>query len=321
MKFKFILYLSLIWLICLFLALAFYYGEEKGEKKLVVIESGLSGREISYVLEKEGIVPSSLFRLFLFLSNQDKLLAGNYFFYPGEAVEEVVKKLTQGPVYEKITFPEGFTSEQMARVLEEKGICCASDYLDLINKPELFSINWLEGITNLEGFLFPDTYYFSPSTPPQKVVEAQLHRFEEVFLPHYKDFSLSLKEVVILASIVEKEAQYQEEKPVVASVFINRLRQNMKLQSCATVVYALYREKGLQVENLSEEDLQISSPFNTYLVSGLPPQAICNPGLDSLLSVLHPQETDYLYFVLQNDGKHAFSRTYEEHLHYKEAKQ
>jgi len=320
MRSKFILYLSLSWLLCLFLALAFYYGGEEGERKIVVIENGLSGREISYILEEEGIVPSFLFRLFLFLSNQDKLIAGNYFLYPGEAVGEVVKKLTQGPSYEKITFPEGFTSEQMARVLEEKGICSARDYLDLINKPELFSAGWLGGITNLEGFLFPDTYYFSPFTSPQKVIETQLHHFEEVFLPHYwlSRSSLSLKEVVILASMVEKEAKRKEEKPVVASVFINRLKQGMKLQSCATVVYALYREKGLKVENLKEEDLKVASPFNTYLISGLPPQAICNPGLDSLLSVLYPQKTDYLYFVLQGDGKHAFSQTYEEHLYYKE---
>ncbi|HXL02775.1 MAG TPA: endolytic transglycosylase MltG [Candidatus Atribacteria bacterium] len=320
MKFKFILCLSLSWILCLFLALAFYYEGEKGEGKIVVIESGLSGREISCVLEKEGIVPSSLFRLFLFLSHQDKLIAGNYFFYPGESVKEVVKKLTQGPDYEKVTFPEGFTSEEMAKVLEEKGICSAGDYLDFINKPELFSASWLEGVISLEGFLFPDTYYFSPFTSPQKVIETQLHHFEEVFLPHYQTSHsfLSLKEVVILASIVEKEAKWKEEKPVVASVFINRLKQGIKLQSCATVVYALYREKGLRVENVTEEDLKVVSPFNTYLVSGLPPQAICNPGLDSLLSVLNPPATDYLYFVLQDDGKHAFSRTYEEHLHHKE---
>ena len=321
MESKFIVYLCISWILCLFLALAFYYGGEEGERKIVVIESGLSTLEISHALQKEDVVPAFLFRLFLFLSHQDKLMAGNYFFYPGESVEEVARQLSQGPPYEKITFPEGFASEQMAEVLEEKGICLAKDYLDLINKPELFPASYLQGATSLEGFLFPDTYYFCPLTSPQTVIETQLRRFEEVFLPHYRSsFTfLSLKEVVILASIVEKEARWKEEKPLVASVFINRLKQGMKLQSCATVVYALYREKGLKVKNLQEEDLTVVSPFNTYLVSGLPPQAICNPGLDSLLSILYPQRSDYLYFVLQDDGKHAFSRTYEEHLSYKEA--
>ena len=129
-------------------------------------------------------------------------------------------------------------------------------------------------------------------------------------------FFFILKEVVILAT--GRKGSKAKGETCGSFRFINRLKQGMKLQSCATVVYALYREKGLKVENLKEEDLKVASPFNTYLISGLPPQAICNPGLDSLLSVLYPQKTDYLYFVLQGDGKHAFSQTYEEHLHYKE---
>jgi len=116
------------------------------------------------------------------------------------------------------------------------------------------------------------------------------------------------------ASIVEREAQEKSEKPVVASVFLNRLQAEMKLESCATVIYAWKQEKGIQLSSLTLDDLKIESPYNTYLYQGLPPTPICNPGLDSLQAVIEPSQTDYYYFVLGENGSHSFSRTYDEHL-------
>lgn len=311
-----IFFLCGAWLLCIVFHMAFYADLERGEEKIVLIPQGISAQRAAQILEEEGITSSFLFRLFLFLSQKEKIIAGRYLFRPGISIRQIVQKLEEGPPQEKVTFPEGFTASQMAELLELKGICQSGEYLNLISHPEIFTREWLQGISHLEGFLFPDTYWFSLSTSPREVIEAQLSRFEQLVLPWYRqsNTTLSLKEVVILASMVEKETSLKEEKPYVASVFLNRLQRGMKLQSCATVVYAHYWENGVHRKNLNLQDLTIDSPFNTYLYKGLPPQPIGNPGFDSIWATLFPLETDYLYFVLQEDGKHSFSVTYQEHL-------
>ncbi|MGQ9472856.1 MAG: endolytic transglycosylase MltG [Candidatus Caldatribacteriaceae bacterium] len=311
-----IFFLCGAWLLCAVFHMAFYADLESGEEKIIIIPKGISAQKVAQILEEKGITSSFLFRLFLFLSQKDKIVAGGYLFRSGTSLHQIVQKLEEGPPQGKITFPEGFTSSQMAEILEIKGICHSEEYLNLVSHPEVFSKEWLQGISHLEGFLFPDTYQFSLATSPREVIKAQLSRFEQLVLPLYRqsNTALSLKEVVILASIVEKETSLKEEKPYVASVFLNRLQKGMKLQSCATVVYAHYLENGVHKKSLNVQDLTIDSPFNTYLYKGLPPQPIGNPGFDSIWATLFPLETDYLYFVLQEDGKHSFSVTYGEHL-------
>lgn len=309
-----ILVLALFYLFGVFAYLAFYLDLPLGEPKFVTIPKGASLSAIARILEEEGI--TSKFRLLAFalLSRKTVFIAGRYTLTPGMSPARIAELLSQGPPQVRVTFPEGFTAEEMARTLEELGVCESRAYLFFVAHPEYFGKFWLSGMETLEGFLFPDTYFFQVPTPPQEVIAAQLARFEELVLPLLVGKNVNLREVVTLASIVEKEARFPDEKPLVASVFLNRLKKNMRLQSCATVVYALKREEGRTVQKLEEKDLEIPSPFNTYRVSGLPPHAICNPGLESIRAVLEPAETDYLYFVLQEDGRHAFSQTYEEHL-------
>lgn len=316
MKPRYVIVLCWAWILCVFLKMAFYEDLEKGEARAVFIPKGVPVSQVASLLEEEGIASARLFRLFVFFAQKEKVVAGRYRIPPGRSIYRIVRELESGPLQEKVTFPEGLTSAQMAQILEEKGICESKEYLELVAHPEAFRKEWLQGVPHLEGFLFPDTYYLSVPSSPQEVIAMQLEQFEKLTLPLYEKSStgLSLDEVVILASIVEKEASGDEEKPYVASVFLNRLKKEMRLQSCATVVYAHYRERGVHLENLSREDLEIDSPFNTYLHKGLPPQAIGNPGLEAIRAVLYPEKTDYLYFVLQENGKHGFSATYEEHL-------
>ncbi len=165
----------------------------------------------------------------------------------------------------------------------------------------------------LEGYLFPDTYYFSEGTPPAVVLRTIFRHTVEVLrplLPVVDSTGFTLHQVLTLASIVEKEALYDRERPIIASVFLNRLKLRRPLESCATIEYILPRRKPV----LTYRDLKIPSPYNTYLNPGLPPGPICSPGLKSIQAVLHPAQTDYLYFVAKGDGTHYFSRTFEEHV-------
>ena len=253
---------------------------------------------------------------FTFLSDQSRLIAGNYQFRSGETISQIVSRIAQGRSYQvKVTFPEGSTVKQMAEWLDQAGICRQEDYLSYTQQPTIFQKPWLSEAKNLEGYLFPDTYYLSPGTNPKQVIEIQLKRFEEVYPGSLLEESFTeMSQKVILASIVEREAQLINEKPIVASVFLNRLKSNMKLESCATVIYAWNQEKGVQLSSLSFEDLTIPSPYNTYLHKGLPPTPICNPSLDSLEAVVNPPQTDYYFFVLGENGSHNFSKTFDEHL-------
>ncbi|MCS7242243.1 endolytic transglycosylase MltG [Candidatus Caldatribacterium sp.] len=306
--------LALLYLLAVFGYLAFFFDLPFGEPKLVAIPRGTPLSGIARILEQEGITSRFRFLAFALLSKRTPLLAGWYRLTPGMSPARLVDILSQGPPRVRVTFPEGCTAEDMARILEALGVCGAKEYLTFVEHPEYFQKPWLAQVPTLEGFLFPDTYFFQVPTPPQEVINVQLARFEELVLPLFAGKEDKLRETLTLASIVEKETRLEEEKPLVASVFRNRLKENMRLQSCATVVYALKRERGITVYTLREEDLGVDSPFNTYRVSGLPPHPICNPGLSSIRAALEPAETDYLFFVLQDDGRHAFARTYEEHL-------
>lgn len=308
--------LALALAVWLFVDLAFFCDFLQGEEVEVVIPRGTSLRGIAQILEERNIASSFRFLAFTFFSGKKTLIAGRYRLRKGMPVAHLVDLLAKGPPEVRVTFPEGFTAEEMAEVLEHFGVCRKEEYLFWVRHPEFFGKPWLSEAKTLEGFLFPDTYSFQVPTLPQDVIAVQLFRFEGLVLPllEGKDPSLSLCDIITLSSIVEKEAKWNDEKPLVASVFLNRLKKKMRLESCATVVYALKKEKGIVVHTLTREDLSFPSPFNTYLHGGLPPHPICNPGLSSIEAVLYPTETDYLYFVLQENGRHAFARTYEEHL-------
>jgi UPF0755 protein len=261
------------------------------------------------VLEKNEIIRKNnyTFRILIkLLKLEDQLKYGEYNFSPSMNMLQILDKLLKGEVIAyKITIPEGYTCTQIAELLDKKEIAEKETFLKLVKDSEK---SW-------EGYLFPDTYEVPKKYGAENMVKVMLSNYSQIaikdkFTEKAEKIGFSLDEIIILASIIEKEAKFSEEKNKVSSVFHNRLEKGMKLQSCATIQYILEKPK----ERLDENDLKIDSPYNTYLYKGLPPGPICNPGLDSILAALEPEEEDYLYFVLGENGKHIFSKTYQDHL-------
>jgi len=215
-------------------------------------------------------------------------------------------------VFHRVTVPEGLTQRDIAHLLEKEGLANSEKFLKAANNPAILSMLGIEA-QRVEGYLFPDTYYFPASTSEQDILIAMVEHFEESFTPLMEEqarrLGLERHEVVTLASLVEKETGVEAERPLVSAVFHNRLRGRIPLQTDPTVIYGLKTFTG----NLTRKDLRRPSPYNTYLIQGLPPGPICNPGLSSLQAALLPAEVKYLYFVSKNDGTHFFSKTIREH--------
>jgi len=302
---------SLILLIAILFITSVYFPLEENSttQKVVNIPSGTNAKEIVYILEKNEIIRKNnyTFRILIKLMKlEDQLKYGEYNLSPSMNMLQILDKLVKGEVIVyKITIPEGFTSSQIAELLEKKEVAEEEAFLKLVKDSE----------KTPEGYLFPDTYEVPKKYGAEKMVKVMLANFNQValvnkFTDKAEEIGFSLDEIIILASIIEKEAKFTEEKSKVSSVFHNRLKTGMKLQSCATIQYILEEPK----EKLDENDLKIESPYNTYLYKSLPPGPICNPGLDSIIAALEPAEEDYLYFVLGENGRHIFSKTYQEHL-------
>ena len=302
---------SLIFLITILFVTSIYFplNENSATQKVINIPSGTNAKEIVVVLEENEIIRKNnyIFRILIKLMKlEDQLKYGEYDLNPSMNMLQILDKLVKGEVVVyKITIPEGYTYTQVAELLDKKEIAEKEAFLKLVKENEK---SW-------EGYLFPDTYEVPKKYGAEKITKAMLSNFNQIsienkFIDKAEEIGFSLDEIIILASIIEKEAKFSEEKNKVSSVFHNRLEKGMKLQSCATIQYILEKPK----ERLDENDLKIESPYNTYLYKGLPPGPICNPGLDSIMAALEPGEDDYLYFVLGENGKHIFSKTYQEHL-------
>jgi len=302
---------SLIFLITILFITAIYFPLEENfaTQKVVNIPSGTNAKEIVDLLENNEIIRKNnyTFRILTkILKLEDQLKYGEYNLSPSMNMLQILDKLVKGKVITyKITIPEGYTFAQIAELLDKKEITEQEAFLKLVKDSEKTS----------EGYLFPDTYEVPKKYGAEKMVKAMLSNFNQIaienkFTDRAEEIGFSLDEIIILASIIEKEAKFSDEKNKVSSVFHNRLKIGMKLQSCATIQYILGEPK----EILDENDLKIDSPYNTYLYKGLPPAPICNPGLDSIIAALEPNEEDYLYFVLGENGRHIFSKTYQEHL-------
>ncbi|MDF1552594.1 MAG: endolytic transglycosylase MltG [Deferrisomatales bacterium] len=239
--------------------------------------------------------------------------AGNYDLPAPTRLVDVYRAVALGQVHQvTVTFPEGLTAKEMAPLLEQAGVTAADGFLAVALDPQAAARWGLPGST-LEGFLFPDTYRFAEGVGPDTVVAAMVARFRGVTEPLAGELArreLGLLEWVTLASVVEKETGAEEEKPLIAGVFTNRLRRRMRLESDPTVIYGLAFFDG----NLRRRDLDTDTPYNTYTRRGLPAGPIANPGRSSLVAVLRPAKVPYLYFVSRNDGTHEFSATYEDHL-------
>ena len=302
---------SLILLIAVLFITSVYFPlkENSTIRKIVNIPSGNNAKEVVDVLEKNEIIRKNnyTFKILIKLMKlEDQLKYGEYNLSPSMNMLQILDKLVKGEVITyKITIPEGYTYKQIAEILDKKEVAKKDAFLELLKADE----------KTLEGYLFPDTYEVPKKYGAENIVKLMLSNFNQIsiknkFADKSEEIGFSLDEIIILASIIEREAKFSDEKRKVSSVFHNRLKKGMKLQSCATIQYILEEPK----ERLDENDLKIDSPYNTYLYKGLPPGAICNPGLDSIMAALEPVEEDYLYFVLGENGKHIFSKTYQEHL-------
>ncbi len=241
-----------------------------------------------------------------------KIKSGHYMINTGESCSKIIEKFVKGEsITIKFTIPEGLTSKQIAELLDKLKIVNKDEFLKECSNPEIIK-KYNIPFKTLEGFLFPDTYIISEDYSARQIVELMVKRFfSELKKLSFTDYTVNqLKRVVIIASLVEKEAKVDSERPIIAAVFYNRLKRGKRLESCATVQYVLGKTK----ERLLYRDLKIKSPYNTYLHRGLPPGPISNPGGKSLLAAIHPAKVDYLYFVSKHDGTHYFSKTYSEHL-------
>ncbi|WP_428071492.1 endolytic transglycosylase MltG [Candidatus Avelusimicrobium alvi] len=307
-----------ILLLCLFVCLtaagmwavrAYFFS--KGPLVVVKIEPGQSGSSVAQMLKEKGIIRSELFfKILLRLTSSARdLKAGRFDLRENTSAFEVINCIKSGKCthYEKVTFLEGWRSEEIAEVLAEKGITDARAFLDIVRK------------NDLEGYLFPSTYLFAENTPAQKVVDEMLAQYKKNIAPLFKKYKTNLteKQVLTVASIVEREAIVHDERPKIAAVYLNRYRIGKRLEADPTVQYALgfnLKENRYWKKGLTYRDLKISSPYNTYRNAGLPPGPICNPSRESVLGVLNPEPNfDALYFVADSGGRHVFSKTFDEH--------
>jgi len=286
-----------------------------GAMKSIEIPSGTSFAHVASMLHREGIIAGTKrFRYLAWLKGIEKeIKAGDYTFTTAMRPSEVLHMLVEGR-YKTITvtIPEGFTVAQIAQVLQEKGLGDEENFLKRASDPLFVHSLGIKGDT-LEGFLFPDTYKLRKGMAADHILREMVGRFNEVFSGEYterlQELDLSREEVVTLASIIEKETSDTSERYLIAAVFHNRLKRGMLLQSDPTVIYGLQDFNG----NLTKDDLMTSSPYNTYLIKGLPPQPIANPGEESIKAALYPSPEKYLYFVSKKNGTHHFSTTLEEH--------
>lgn len=294
-----------------------FFPVDPGSVQLQVFEVpyGTSLRQVREQLQARGIIRSGLtFEIYIRLNPKRRMVkAGRCQLGPGMNLFQIVKELRRGiPGQIRITVPEGLTASEVAVLFSGKGMANRDRFLELIKDKQFINgVMGEEWQGASEGFLFPDTYDFSLNATEEEIIAKMLKRFREVFEDEVGSVTpLKKREILIIASIVEKEAQKEDERPLIAGVFYNRLRRGYPLQSCATVQFALGKHK----KRLYYKDLEVNSPYNTYRYSGLPPGPIANPGLASIRAAVSPADVDYLYFVAKPDGSHVFSSTYRQHL-------
>ncbi|GAB1475369.1 endolytic transglycosylase MltG [Bacillota bacterium] len=286
----------------------------------ITIARGSVTKTIGQQLEATGLISDSLvFRVKSRLDGLDgKYQAGDYSLSPGMSMNEIMEMLLSGHSdTTRFTIPEGYDIRRTADTLESARLIDRSTFMRELAEGDFdyWFINDLgKGENRLEGYLFPETYEIYVTANEHDIIDKMLSQFNNVITDEHinrmKELGKDMNEVLVLASIIEREALVSEDRPVIAGVFLNRLKSGMPLQSCATVQYILGEQKPV----LSTADTQTESPYNTYLHTGLPPTPICSPGIESINAALWPVDTDYLYFLAKGDGSHVFSKTYEEHL-------
>ncbi len=293
-------------------ALASVYFMWPGATVTVTIPEGAAAGQVASILKNGGVILSSTwFKTLVTLTGAGKkIMPGEYTFHRYMSAEEALWRLLHNTYINnaRIVIPEGWRLEQIAERLAANGVTGKQQFEDLARKG------------GLEGYLFPSTYFFKKNTPAQEVINLLKLEFDRQVRPLFtKGFPAGLDErkVLIIASIVEREAAIPSERPLIAAVYLNRYFKRMALEADPTVQYAIgYQEKGQTYwkKGLTYKDLKFKSAYNTYAVGGLPPGPICNPGADSVNAVLNPARIDALYFVADRKGKHIFNEKFSEHL-------
>jgi UPF0755 protein len=311
------------------IACVFFQVGNRFDRTLYVINipKGYGSNKVAELLESRGIIDGrygfnmivNMFRL------QNRMQAGTYEFTPNMSLIRIVSKISRGdiipPMLVKLVFPEGLSIYKMGRFMESEGVGDGIAFQGLtkngMTSSLLLKYRFLMDIPtdSLEGYLFPDTYLVPSNINTEQMTGLMLNRFNNVVMPYWKKnyrkmkVKMSLHDTLTLASIIEKEAEMPGERPLISSVFHNRLRIRMRLGADPTIKYALERPGKI----VSYDDLKIDSPYNTYRHYGLPPGPICNPGLSSVKAAMFPADSDYLYFVARADGSHIFTKTLAEH--------
>ncbi len=313
------LLIGLLLLVLVFLSMEFGLfllspADKSGKDQVIIIEEGLSLSATAEKLKQNHIISNK----FLFITwvrlfgHSREIKAGEFRLSARMSPIRVMEMLMRGVIItHSITIPEGYNREQIAELLAQQGLVDKQRFLSLTEEPKLIASYRLSG-TSLEGYLYPDTYQFAKGLSAGSIINTMVRRFFEIIEPYsarIEDSNLSLQELITLASIVEKETGRKEERPIIASVFLNRLKKGMRLASDPTVIYGIKDFDG----NITRKNLEENTPYNTYLIRGLPPGPIASPGEEAIKAVLYPAETDYLYFVSKNDGSHHFSKTLAEH--------
>lgn len=291
------------------------------EDIVINVQEGDSFYSIINALSKENKIKNlPLIKLFVKISRKNiDVKPGEYVLQKDLNVNELINTLTSESSLNivKFTVPEGYTIDDISEKLEKEGICSKEDFIKAIKEyelPSFVNIN-SEKRYNLEGYLFPDTYLIKVGETPKEIITKMVARFKEMLSEAIKEVNTTVKNeaietVVTIASMIEKEARIDSERPVIASVIVNRLNIDMMLQIDATVIYAL----GEHVDTVLYSHLETNSPYNTYKNYGLPVGPISNPGLESIKAALKPEQTDYLFYVLQNDKTHYFTNNYEDFI-------
>ena len=274
--------------------------------KIFVVAQGENVRQVALRLEGEGLIRSKIafFLLIKKESAEKNIQAGTFRLSASMTPDKILDELAHGTLDIWVTIVEGLRNEEIASLLEDKLDFSSEDFLKV----------------SKVGYMFPDTYAFPKQASAGAVAQIMVSNFREKFDPQLKEAAqkegLNEGEVLILASIVEREAKYDEDRPIVAGILLNRIKQDMPLQADATVQYALgYQaaQKTWWKKDLTKEDLKIASPYNTYLNSGFPPTSISNPGLSTIRAAAQPAKTDYLYYLSDKEGRMHYAQTFSQH--------
>ncbi|HZQ69743.1 MAG TPA: endolytic transglycosylase MltG [Terriglobales bacterium] len=312
MRRLFTFFLLIILAMAGWLAWALYTPVTPAGQKFVLLHPGYSTRRIAHELKAAGVIHNAhAFLLWHYLHGRRSLKAGEYLFERPSSVLEIHDRLARGDIYvHTVVIPEGFNIFDIAQAMQDAGLGSRDDFLQAAKSQTPLISDLDPAATSLEGYLFPNTYEFTKTQSVPEMISAMVKQFRQVA----REIGLTsdLTRTVTMASIIEKETAVPEERPLVASVYYNRLAKNIALQADPSVIYAELLA-GAYSGALHHEDMQYDSPYNTYRHPGLPPGPIGNPGRTSLEAAMHPAQTDYYYFVSDGNGHHRFANSLEEH--------